>query len=215
MKITPSLAGRYRPRVSATYPLLSARLRPGKIDRFDDGFLTLSGTSGRLLLSDGVSTLQVRTISTLAAPMAVQVQGRALRASPLIGTKVSARTLTSALRGSDITRGKLLLSDGVSKLLFSDGVSFFGLSRGVPNVAFLVGKNVSDTATFSDSVVFSVSAVQSSTMVGGDSFSSIGAGVLSLTSNGAAVDSGLIFTQEYADTTDYFAQDYVGTSRSF
>lgn len=179
MKITPSLSGRYRPRVSATYVLLSPN----------------AGT-----------TKQIE----------VQTKGRALRASPLIGEKVSTRVFSSALNGKDTaTKGTLLLSNGLDQLLLSDGASSLEFELSAFNPFFIAGKAVSDIATFSDSVVFSVSTVRSNTMVGGDSFSSAGAGVLSLTSNGATADSGLIFTQGYTDTLDYFAQDYVGTSRSF
>lgn len=184
MKITPSLAGRYRPRVLATYPLLSARLTFGG----EDGFV--------------------------AAPMTVRGQGRILRVQPLIGLRISARGFSSALSSRDgLIQGSLFLSSGVGRLLLSDGIST--LEVRILNLVFSVNKGAVDTVAFSDSLVFSISTVRSSTMVGGDSFSSAGAGVLSLTSNGAAADSGLIFSQGYTDTLDYFAQDYVGTSSSF
>ncbi len=179
MKITPRLAGRYRPRVSATYILLSPQV--------------------------GVSH-----------DIEVQTRARVLRASPLIGTKVSTRVFSSTLNGKDTqTKGTLLLSNGLDQLLLSDGASSLEFAVSAFNPFFTVGKGVTDTATFSDSVVFSISVVRSNTVVGGDSFSSAGAGLLSLTSNGATTDSGIIFTQGYTDTLDYFAQDYVGTSRSF
>lgn len=184
MKITPSLAGRYRPRVLATYPLLSARLTFGG----EDGFV--------------------------AAPMTVRGQGRILRVQPLIGQRTSARGFSSALSSRDgLIQGSLLLSSGVGRLLLSDGIST--LEVRILNLVFSVNKGAVDTVAFSDSLVFSISTVRSSTMVGGDTFTSVGFGILSLTSNGAAADSGLIFSQEYTGTLDYFAQDYVGTSRSF
>ena len=179
MKITPSLAGRYRPRVSATYILLSPQV--------------------------GVSH-----------DIEVQTRARVLRASPLIGTKVSTRAFSSTLNGKDTqTKGTLLLSNGLDQLLLSDGASSLEFAVSAFNPFFAVGKELTDTVAASDSIAFSVSAVRSDTMVGGDSFSSAGAGVLALTSNGATTDSGIIFTQGYTDTLDYFAEDYVGTSRSF
>lgn len=148
MKITPSLAGRYRPRVSATYILLSPQV--------------------------GVSH-----------DIEVQVRSRALKATPLVGVRVLAKNLTDTA----------------------------SVSHTVP--ISTLGKVLTDAVTTSDSLTFSVSAVRSDTMVGGDTFTSVGSGILSLTSNGATADSGIIFTQGYTDTLDYFAQDYVGTSRSF
>lgn len=179
MKVTPNLKGRYHPRVSATYILLSPQV--------------------------GVS----RDIE-------IQTRARVLRASPLVGTKISTRIFSSTLRGEDTqTKGTLLLSNGLDQLLLSDGASSLEFATSTFNPFFAVGKDVTDTVSVSDSITFSVSAVRSDTMVGGDTFTSAGAGILSLTSNGATADSGLIFTQGYTDTLDYFAEDYVGTSRSF